>query len=348
MIPLLVSVALAQSPPATWARVDVGSVVVMRPVGGAFGFGFDNAFDPVDGVPPFREAFLAALNGREQAYDFALVFLSEGLPNQISDALAFNQTFNRELEGMGTRQFTTEGVPVRGALYMNRASRWDEFPPAIDRWIFNHELGHFWLAYPFVDLGAGREDALLGRQLAHWSYFVHTGGSPMEGNAWIDNGDGSFTTDPTVSGDFSDLDLYLMGMLPAEQVAPFFVIDPIESFGRGPASNPDHFALEPESTTILGDRIDVTVSDIIASEGPVSPGPGEAPTSFRLLTLVVAGPEEVLSERNVQRIRALQSEFVTYWSEGTRQLSSVSFELADEGLSMPPLAGPTWIPGGAR
>lgn len=338
----------AQMPPATWARADVGSVVMMRPVGGAFGFGFDNNADPVDGVPPFREAFLAALAGREQAYDFAAVFLSEGLPNQIQGALAFNQTFNRDLEGMGRLPFTVEEIPVRGALYLNRASRWDDLSPAIDKFVFNHELGHFWLAYPHVDVGEGRDDLLLGRQAAHWSYFVHTNGSPMEGNAWIDNGDGSFTTDPTVSGDFSELDLYLMGLLPAEAVQPFFVIDPIESFGRGPASPPDAYSAAPSPTTILGHRREITIDDVIAAEGEVSPGFGSAPTAFRLLTLVVAGPEEILTEEGLQKITTLQSEFTTYWSEGTGRRSDVSFDIPDEGLSMPPLAGPTWVPGGAR
>ena len=33
---------------------------------------------------------------------------------------------------------------------------------------------------------------MLGRQFSHWSYFMHTGGSVLEGNRWRDNGDGTF------------------------------------------------------------------------------------------------------------------------------------------------------------
>ncbi len=272
------------------------------------------------------------------------MFIAENLPVQIQGALAFNQTFNLDFEGIGVLPIEFD-VPVRGAMYLNQPSRWDDFSDAIDKYVLNHELGHFWLARAQVDLGGGRSAITLGRQGAHWSYFMHTGGSPMEGNAWIDNGDGSFTSDPTVSGDFSDLDLYLMGLLPADEVAPWFLIEPTEAFGRTPIDSPDHYAPEPQSRTIFGRRVDLTIDDVIAAEGPRG---GPAPSSFRILTLLVAGPEEILTAGDFDRIEDLQARWVTYWSETTRERSDISFDIDDEGLQMPPPADPRWIPGGAR
>ena len=346
----LLSLAMAQttSPPNAWGRVDVGDIAVMRPVGTAFEFGFTNQGVPGDDAVPFFDTIGAALSERSTEFDFAAVFLAENLPVQIQGALAFNQTLNRDLPGTGVRETQFEALPIRGALYLNQPSRWEDFDSRIDKYIFNHELGHFWLARANADLGDGRDSRLLGRQLAHWSYFLHTAGSPMEGNYWTDNGDGSFTSDPTVSGDFSDLDLYLMGFISAEEVGPFFLIEPTEAGGRTRVDSPDHYAATPTPTTIWGRRVDLTVDDVIATEGIVKVGPAKAPTSFRILTILVAGPEEVLELSDITRVNALQGQFTKYWAEGTRGFSTISFDLGAARFPMPPLTDPTWIPEMAR
>jgi hypothetical protein len=69
-------------------------------------------------------------------------------------------------------------------------------------------------------------DALLGRgnsqngmvvNRSHWSYFLNSGGSPMEGNNWNEFAPGQFRTDrPTFR--FSPYDLYTMGLIPPSEV----------------------------------------------------------------------------------------------------------------------------------
>ena len=67
-------------------------------------------------------------------------------------------------------------------------------------------------------------DGLRGRQSAHWSFWVDTDGSVMEGNKWQDQADGTFLS-LLPAGGYADMDLYLWGFIPPEEVSPFFLID---------------------------------------------------------------------------------------------------------------------------
>jgi len=343
---LLAAVGFAQTAPDAFGRFDVDAVTVVRPIGPAFGEGFDNVGSDQDS--PFDRAVRRALEGREAAPDFVMVFIGQGLPRQIEGALAFNETHNRDVMGTGRFAVDDERFSVRSALYMNRTSVWSLLDDARSRWVFNHELGHHWLAYPAVDLGGGRSQALLGRQRAHWTYFLHTGNAPMEGNAWIDNGDGTFTTDPERGpGGFSDLELYLMGLVEADDVAPFFLIEPDDAAGRVPSSAPDHW-IRVAPTTVAGTRVDLTVDDIIASNGAITPGPGESDTRFSFLTVLVVGPRERIDPEDLARIDELHTLWAEGFAEATRGLASVAFDAPDEGLSVPPIDVPAWIPEAAR
>lgn len=103
--------------------------------------------------------------------------------------------------------------------------------------IFGHELGHRWLSFVrFRDPRNGAtSDALRGRQLAHWNFNMDTDASVMEGNDIRDDGNGTFTTlDNFLT--FSLLDQYLMGLVPAAAVPPFFLVEGPDN--PSPATNP--------------------------------------------------------------------------------------------------------------
>ncbi len=87
--------------------------------------------------------------------------------------------------------------------------------------ILSHELGHRWLAYcDYQDDQGAISSALRGVDDGHWSYLLDSDASYMYGADWLDNGDGSFTA-TQIKARYSELDLYLMGMLDAHEVAPF-------------------------------------------------------------------------------------------------------------------------------
>ncbi|MEN0060776.1 MAG: hypothetical protein AAGA48_01435 [Myxococcota bacterium] len=346
MIGLLATLAGAQTPPDAFGRFDVENLTIVRPVGAAFEGGFDNS-DPND-ESAFDRTVVRALEGRATDYDFVMVFIGQGLPRQIAGAFAFNETHNRDLMGVGSVRLADERFSVRSALYMNRTTSFTTLDPVRSQWVFNHEIGHHWLAYPWIDLGEGRSDVLLGRQRAHWTYFLHTGNAPMEGNDWIDNGDGTFTTNPSSGqGGYSDLELYTMGLLRADEVAPFFLIEPDDPGNRTRTSAPDHW-LEIAPFTVSGQRIDLTIDDLIATNGPVSPGPDTSQKDFRFLTVLVVGPFEDIDSGDLTRVSELQTQWAEGFATATRNLARVSFDMPDEKLTLASIDAPAWIPEAAR
>lgn len=126
-------------------------------------------------------------------------------------------------------------------------------------------------------------DYLLGRQRAHWTYFMNSGGSPMEGNVWMEIQPGVFRTN-TPSFQFSQLDLYLMGLAPASSVDPFWVIANPDVMGQQDMFGHTIWRESPPEyggrrVTIRGQRDTYTIQDVIRANGVRSPAyhaPGTA------------------------------------------------------------------------
>jgi hypothetical protein len=280
-------------------------------------------------------------------YDFVVVQHSPALPNAF-DAAAFHLAYNNEeLRGTGRPTAVAPHIGTRSVLWMNHLDYWEAYGDAETRWVFAHEVSHYWLAFPRLP-DAGHRTDLLGRQTAHWSYFVDTPNSPIEGNAWIDNGDGTFTTDIEQEPRFGPLDLYMMGFIPPEQVPDFFYIDAPSETTKERASGPQHRLdgrLGPE--TVRGTRVDVSIGQIIAANGVRKPSISESPTSFRMLPVLVVGPNEIIDPAWLQRMGDLQETWTAGWNALTLQHATCSFDI-DGAAPIPPLAAPALVPGSAR
>lgn len=332
---------LPPPPEDAWGIAEIGDVVVARPIADALEGGLD--------LVGFDRAVAAAIESRDVTYDFVMVLESDAVSSQlIWLAGAFYSPMNNaDLSGTGRPSVSRPDTPLRGALWMNKVSLWELTGPDFADWVFGQELGHHWLAYPKIDRGDGPEDLLLGRSGSHWSYFFHTNTSPMEGNTWIDHGDGTFTSAPSQGlGGFCDLDLYMMGLLSPDEVAPFWVIQPAPGIGI-PSSTPAEATSGGSPITIAGERIDLTVDHVIAAEGLVEPGPGDSDRVQEILTVLIVAPEEPLTEALLAQVEALQEGWSAAWSRQTRGLSEVSFERLDDTYTLPPTPTPTLIPRGA-
>jgi len=334
----------AMPPPANsfYGVVDVENVVVVRPQGDALQQGFEYV--------AFSDSIKSALDGRSTTYDFAMVIHTDRLPTQFSGAAAFHLGFNNdELSGTGGYKTINPDIPVKSGLWMSSIDFWDRMGLYYSQWVFGQELGHYWLAFPEFDKGQGEGEQrdLLGRAGSHWSYFMDTTNSPVEGNKWMDNGDGSFTTDIDATPSFSELDLYMMGLIEADDVSPFFYIDVEDNAGKSKSSSPQHlYGSTPE--TVTGTKVMVTVDDVIAAEGDRYPTVGDSPSDFKILTVLVLAPTEMLTDEILSGAALRQQEWAEAWSDLTLGLSSVDFTVVDEGRSMPPLSTePQLIPRGA-
>ncbi len=112
---------------------------------------------------------------------------------------------------------------------------------------FIHEVAHSWCAYvTFNDPAAPQTnpnyDLLIGKQEGdpryHWNQNFLNQRSCMgkERFEWIANADGTFTQSPVKDQDFSycELDLYLMGLIPPEDVHPLRILQNPTQVGSGP------------------------------------------------------------------------------------------------------------------
>lgn len=235
----------------------------------------------------------------------------------------------------GIKEATTP--PLRAILWHNnvdalpqRASLHEASEEGYGRYLFLLELSHLWgpdIAVPVPDPGA-----LIGFSY-HWSFF-NDQPSPAGGNAWVDNGDGTFTVVPgSPSGvAFSPLDLYLMGLVPESEVPAFGVLEPTDV----PASPTDPFWggsyaarsfpwFDDSSTfTVTATRRELTIDDVIAANGPRVPAAGEK--SSWTLGLVLVVPEQATDEELEAAAEAFEPFAATLapaFSEATGELGSL-------------------------
>ena len=157
---------------------------------------------------------------------------------------------------------------------------------------FIHELGHQWINFIAA--------APFGSGVPHWPLSsmaggvmgFSIGGQGGQGGSFrcsVREENGRIILDPQVDGPaYNDLDLYLMGLLPASEVGPQIV------FADQLAAN----QLRCTGQTFTGAVTRVSADDVIAALGARQPPFGEAPTRFRTATILVTrdalAPDEML------------------------------------------------------
>lgn len=171
------------------------------------------------------------------------------------------------------------------------------------RYLFLLELSHLW--GPQLQVPDGLPP-LLGFDF-HWSYFLDAV-SPAGGNAWEDLGDGRFRArllDPGAVT-FSPLDLYIMGLVPPEEVPPVRVLtnvrgteayfDPL--WQRAGLSGETYPHMNPEIDVVVeADVAEVTIDDVLRENGMRSPAFGEEPTEIPIAFALVVDPGTSAAER---------------------------------------------------
>ena len=210
--------------------------------------------------------------------DFDQLVMFANFTHSMGDAFAFELTVNQTVSGIGlapTNIFSFFGSSGRmqSVLNMNRLSLYPAHPNTdflgtnntLD--LMGQESGHQWLAFPQFDDSGVCSTLLLGRDLAHWSFFHDSDASDMEGNKWQDNGDGTFTTIEATER-FSALDQYIMGLRIAADVPGFFFINNPMGTTKTSSSAPQ------TGVTVTGTRKDVTLNQVITCEGSRFPSSG--------------------------------------------------------------------------
>jgi len=180
------------------------------------------------------------------------------------------------------------------------------------------EIGHHWMAYTgFKSTATDSQvhyDICLGNQPGHWSSYFDDDASPMdydeselrlppgESVDWKDNGDGTFTPQRIGQGQYRycNLDLYLMGLIPPDQVGDFFFIKkPRKAGGK-----------------IRGTRVTLNVNNIIWANGKRRPSSAKSPKSFTNAFVLLTTDASKAAKR-AQEIDAVRQRYTTAFAAAT-------------------------------
>lgn len=240
---------------------------------------------------------------------------------------AFYQPMANDIRGIGYDSVTpserfdlSRDTRIEGYIFMNYVGYWQE-NPASGRYVFNQELGHRWGSFINIDHEEIGNKELLGRDDAHWSFWYHTPNSPMEGNTWVDQGDGTWRTDHQASSTYSDLDLYLMGLIGPEEVDTQTLLQPVGAAAdMDPGTTPIYFACVESgrgcrdlSTEAVA--VEFSVDDVIAAEGERSPTADESPRRFRMATVVLVLLGDELTPEVLDGVNDVRRQFEKDWEE---------------------------------
>ena len=239
-------------------------------------------------------------------------------------SFAFESTVANEVQGIGleifdvSREFGSAGR-LRSYTMMDRLSKYPEDPAT--RFLgenntlslLGQEVGHRWLAYfNFRDRLGQRSEELLGRDAAHWSFFMDSDASVMEGNDIEDLRGGSFRTVGAVSR-YSKLDQYAMGLVAPPDVPPFFYVEAPANMSQ----QKDKDSSPQTGVTFAGTRRDVLIEDIIAIHGPRVPSAAGSPGIHRQAFIYVVGPGRSADPAQIAKLDRIRRQWEDFFRQAT-------------------------------
>jgi hypothetical protein len=326
------------------ASINVGAAVVglspgrtgvFKPVnlsdtgptdGGNAAVGERFAQDPQLDIVALTKKFFAS---HPDNYDQVVVWTDAPV---ITDAFAFETTVKNEIRGIGVDTYDLaadfgSGGRLRSVVIMDWLGKYPDSPSQKflgennTMSLMGQECGHRWLAFlDFRDRAGQRSDLLLGRDLAHWSFFFDSDASVMEGNDIEDLGGGSFKTVAAVQR-YSLLDQYAMGLVPDSAVPSFFYVEsPTNmSANRTPESAPE------VGITFNGTRRDVLIQDVIAVLGARSPSSADSARVHRQAFVYVASAGKTADSGQVSKLDGIRRAWESFFFQATdRRMQAIT------------------------
>jgi len=201
-------------------------------------------------------------------YDFLVVRSALPLTN-AADGLTIDS--HNDVAGIGLPLFDiSEEFGSAGQLQSATLINFRLLGPVV------HEIAHNWAN--FLNLFGG------SFWRGHWGFSDVEGVLGGNANQILALGDGQYAIPRNSAtsqwgGRYSMLELYLMGLVPAEEVPPHLVL-----------AAPQVLSVDEESDLlIVAATLDtVTIGEVIDIYGPRSPSPNDAPRAFRMATVVVS------------------------------------------------------------
>ncbi len=188
-----------------------------------------------------------------------------------------------------------------------------------------HEVGHRWAAYASARSG-GKLIPLAS--WPHWvpglqtrvafPYSLAIEASTLGGGVWQENLDGTYTQLRdgffVPAAGYSFLDLYLMGLLAADEVPDFFLLDHLKRVGKDQSGR----------GVFSGDRIRVTIQDVIAANGSRQPDAAHSQKQFNTGIVVVVEHGQTPSRDLIKRATGIRQKWIRYWETATGHRASMT------------------------
>src|SRR5712691_11049907 len=197
----------------------------------------------------------------------------------------------------------------------------DPADPAFTRTlnVLAHETAHQWMTEAHFRDTTGKvsDDPLKGD--GHWSSLLDSDASVMYGADWIPRDDGSYAA-ARVQDTYFNLDLYLMGLLHPAKVPPFTLL-------RNPAVSRN--AIPVEGSVVQAVPETVTVDQVIAAEGPRSPGFEASPKAFRVGFVFLTRPGTEPSAEDLEGVDRVRRFFAGHFFALTRGVGIADTTLAE-------------------
>ncbi len=216
-----------------------------------------------------NEAINAFYDANLDVFDFIIIWTNFKIPSEnTSEIASFVQTSNK-WTGINRFNFDWSYMfggtgKLKGIVIMGNVNKYNiETEKGMNETLnyVMHEILHNSAAYTnFIDSKGKISNKLLrSDDYKHWSYYAGFI-SPLGGSGWIDNFDGTFTNGLSKLADsglrqYSNLDLYLMGLIPKQFVDPIMIVEPDIPGAVG--------------NRIFGKKTYVTIDQIIAANGNV-------------------------------------------------------------------------------
>ena len=262
----------------------------------------------------------------DDAFEQVVVYTTRPL-NPAPGTLAFELNVKNAVTGIGLDLVDSSAAwgsrgTLESVVYMDAI---DPYVGSDGFEFLAHEVGHRWLArLRFRDGNGAASSALLGRGGVHWSFFLDTQASVLEGNKVRDVGGGRFETVDFARG-YSPLDQYVMGLRAPEDVPAFFYVESPDDFRP---SRTYKAGSSPEAgVSFSGVRRDVRIDQVIAAMGPHVPPAGAAPTRLRQAYVLVS--DSVAPATDVRRtaLARIRSRFEPYYLKATEGRGEVRTNL---------------------
>ena len=272
-----------------------------------YNYGYSYDIDDGNGninIAPRQWAAQSFYQNNPDTYDFIVVFTNFDF--NTHEARAFYTSIKNDVQGIGQETFDSSSFFGSSRLqgYIDAANIAGYLKPdgTLDQenlsLILNHEIGHRWLAHvQYPDFSGNPSNKLLGRDGIHWSYLLDSNASYLYGSKWSQNPDGTYTA-AEIEKRYSNLDLYLMGLAPKEQVPPFTLLINPQVSAEGLPARGDTIEAEAETIHIEG---------VISANGSRIPDYSSSPKEFRVAFVYLLDPGTNPTPEDLASLNSIRS-----------------------------------------